>query len=435
LEGDPSIIVLTILLVFSFALSTLFSVVKVVFSSIDTGSIPVDDEYLRFYASKVEHILENERLFKNTVSLGRTFANAGFAICGYMLFTHLLPHFPPFQKAVIPFFLSVLVLTLFAYDIPRALAKRFYRVFFSFTYTLYKIFSWLFLPLASLFLAIHLGLLKLIRYDERFSFLSDEDKARMNEKNNGEALDEEEKEMIRGIFDLGETDVDEIMVPRIDVKGIDITTPLPEILKIIREEGHSRLPVFKETIDSVVGVLYAKDILTWLSENDQENWNIEQLLKKPLYVPVGKKVNDLMRDFRKKRLHIAIAVDEYGGTAGLVTMEDILEEIVGDIQDEYDEEEKEVVKVSENCYLIDPHIDIDDLNDELGIHLELDDAEFNTLSGLIYHEYGDVPQENASLDFGGLHITILKMDNQRIDKVKVEIIQRNGRIVENSNGF
>jgi putative hemolysin len=427
LEGDPSVIITIAVLVFSYLLSTLFSVVKIIFTSIDSVSIPSDDEYLRFYASKVEDILKKEALFKNTVSFGRTFANAVFTLFIYRLFLHCFPQLSYSKIILITLGTSIITLTLFAYDIPRALAKRFYRSFMSISYTFYAFFGWLFLPFSSLFLLVHHWLLKAVKYDERFAFLSDEEKARISQNSNGESLDEDEREMIRGIFDLSDTTVEEIMIPRIDMKGIDIKTPLQSILKIIREEGHSRLPVFRETIDSVIGVLYAKDILSWLSDHTPEEWDIRQLMKKPLYVPVGKKVNDLMNDFRKKHLHLAIAVDEYGGTAGLVTMEDILEEIVGDIQDEYDEEEKSIIKEDENRYLVDPHIDIDDLNDELGINLECDDVEYNTLSGLIYHEYGDVPQENASFDHGGLHISILKMDNQRIEKVRVEVIQKNGK--------
>ena len=430
MEGDPSVFYIIIALVFSFLLSTLFSVVKIIFTSIDFVSIPADDDYLRFYASKVEEILKKDAVFKNTVSFGRTFSNSIFTIASYFFIKRSFPELSVIQMIAYTIVSSVVILTLFAYDIPRALAKRFYRTFMSISHTFYGVFGWLFFPFASFFLAVHRWVLKLVHYDERFAFLSDQNKARISENHNGESLDEDEKEMIRGIFDLSDTTVEEIMIPRIDMKGFDINTPLQSILKIIREEGHSRLPVFKDTIDSVTGVLYAKDILSWISEHTPDEWDVNQLMKKPLYVPVGKKVNDLMKDFRKKHLHLAIAVDEYGGTAGLVTMEDILEEIVGDIQDEYDEEEKEIIKEAENRFLIDPHIDIDDLNDELGINLELDDVEYNTLSGLIYHEYGDVPQENASFDHGGLHITILKMDNQRIDKVRVEIIQRNGKNID-----
>lgn len=424
MEGDPSIIIILSLFVLTFILSVIFSIVKIVFIAFDTGSLPADDEYLRFYASKIEQVMKNEPLFEETVAFGRILANTGFSLFAYLICAHYYPYLVVYQKILFPLAFSVILLSLFAGNIPRALAKRYYRIFVSFSYNIYKIIGWIFLPLISFFLWIHRKLLFISGYDERFAFLSDDEKARISEKHNGESLDEEEKEMIRGIFDLSETTIDEIMVPRIDIKGFDITTPVEQVLKIVREEGHSRIPVFKETVDTIVGVLYVKDILNWVSEHEQEAWDIERIIKKPLYVPVGKKVNDLMRDFKKKHMHIAVVVDEYGGTAGLVTMEDILEEIVGDIQDEYDEEEKEVIKLSDNTYLVDPHIDLEDLNDELGLNISLDDVEYNTLSGLIYHEYGDVPQKNASFDCNGLHFTILEMDNQRIVKVKVEIVQR-----------
>ena len=432
MEGDPSTVIFLALLILTFILSVVFSIVKIVFLSFDSGSLSTDDEYIRFYGAKIEQVLKNEPLFEETVTFGRILSNTGFSLFAYVTCLHYFPYLSVYRKVLFPFAGSVLVLSLFAGDIPRAFAKRYYRVFVSFSYNVYTIIGWIFLPLISFFLWLHRKLLLLSGYDERLAFLSDDEKARISEKHNGETLDEEEKEMIRGIFDLSETTVDEIMVPRIDIKGFDVTTPLEEVLKIVREEGHSRLPVFKDTVDTIVGVLYVKDILNWVSEHGHESWPVEQIIKKPLYVPVGKKVNDLMRDFKKKHLHLAVVVDEYGGTAGLVTMEDILEEIVGDIQDEYDEEEKEVVKISENTFLVDPHIDLEDLNDELGINISLDDVEYNTLSGLIYHEYGDVPQKDASFDYNGLHFTILEMDNQRIVKVKVEIVQRQNKPQDSS---
>ena len=395
--------------------------------SFDVTSLPADDEYLRYYGSKIEQVLKNEQLFEQTVAFGRILAFSALSLFSYIVALYYLPQLHSYQKVLYPLLSSVVLLSLFAGTVSQALAKRYYRFFVSFCYNVYKVIGWVFLPLISLFTWLHNRLLKLIGYDERFAFLTDDEKARISEKHNGERLDEEEKEMIRGIFDLSETSIDEIMVPRIDIKGFDISTSVTQVLKIVREEGHSRLPVFKDTVDTIVGVLYVKDILNWVSEHGHEDWDIEKIMKKPLYVPVGKKVNDLMRDFKKKHMHIAVVVDEYGGTAGLVTMEDILEEIVGDIQDEYDEEEMEVIMLSENVYLVDPHIDLEDLNDELGINIPLEEVEYNTLSGLIYHEYGDVPQKNTTLEHNGLRFTILEMDNQRIVKVKVEIVQRQNK--------
>ena len=434
MESDPQASFFITGLIISFLLSALFASIKIVFSSIEKSTIPADDDHLRYYVSKVEEILENWALFSSTIALGRTTANIMFALFCYLYINDLFPYLLFYQSVLFPILFSTIFLSLFAYQIPRAFALRLYRNYFPIVYTGYKIFSWLFLPFASLFNTIHNWLLGLLKYDSKLSFLSEEDQARITEHSDTESLDEEEKEMIRSIFDLGETTVDEIMVPRIDIKGIPANTDLSFILNVIREEGHSRFPIYKESIDSIIGILYAKDILSWLSENEIEKWNLSDLIKKPHFVPVGKKVNDLMGEFKKKHLHIAIVVDEYGGTAGLVTMEDILEEIVGDIQDEYDEEELEVVQIAENVYIIDPHIDLQDLNEELDIIIETEDVDYTTLGGLIYHEYGDVPHENSEFEYDGLKITVLKMDNQRIEKVKVEVLQRPSHPIE-SNEF
>lgn len=431
MESGPAVSIFIAGLVFSFLLSALYSIVKIVFSAIIDGANPAEgDETLRYYASQSQQILENKSLLNSTVSIGRTFGAAGFTLFSYLLFCRFFPGISFLQSIGISVFFSFVVISLLSYEIPRAFAMRYFRSYFPFIYTCYKMFGWFFTPFSTLFLAIHRSILKALRYDEKFSFLSDKEKARIVEQNDTEALDDEEKEMIRSIFDLGDTTVREIMVPRIDIQGLPVESNLQSVLKIVQQEGHSRIPVFKETIDSIIGILYSKDILSWLAENDPENWDLKKLLNKPHYVPVGKKVNDLMREFKRKHIHLAIVVDEYGGTAGLITMEDILEEIVGDIQDEYDEEEKEVVKIADNVYLIDPHIDIYDLNEELGTNLETEDVEYNTLGGLVYHEYGDVPLENTEFDYNGLRITVVKMDNQRIEKVKVEILQKPANSIE-----
>jgi putative hemolysin len=431
LEGDPAASFFIAGLIVSFLLSTFFASIKIMFYSVDKNTISPDDEHLRHYASKVEDVLEDRILLNSTVAFGRTISNVGFAVVCYAYTKIIFSHVSPYKSILFSSLFSVLFLSLFAYVIPRALSLKYYRSYYPLFFVLYRMLSWFFLPFTSLFNMLHKWFLGLLKYDSKLSFLSDEEQARITQPSDTESLDDDEKEMIRSIFDLGETTVDEIMVPRIDMKGIAVETDLTTVLNVIREEGHSRFPVYKETIDSVVGVLYAKDILSWLSENTVDHWNLSELLKKPHYVPVGKKVNDLMQEFKKKHLHIAIVVDEYGGTAGLVTMEDILEEIVGDIQDEYDEEEKEVIQIAENVYIIDPHIDLQDLNEELDINIETEEVEYTTLGGLIYHEYGDVPHENSEFDYNGLKLTVLKMDNQRIEKVKVEVLQRPSKTFDN----
>ena len=410
-------------LVCAFVVSAFFSVIKIIFSSAERSAAGTDDESLRYYASKTGDLLKGRVALSSTVVVGKTLSNVAFAALALGYWERLSPDAAPLLRWGVPLAASFVALTLLAHYIPRALALRFYRAYFVPSFYIYSLLSWLLMPFSWLFSAIQSALLKVIKYDEKLSFLSDEDKARIRAGDDDtEALNEEEREMIRSIFDLGETTVDEIMVPRINITAAEIHSDLQTVLRLIREEGHSRFPVYKETVDQITGILYAKDILSWLSEHQPEEWHLQSILKKCHYVPMGKKINDLMREFKVKHLHLAVIVDEYGGTAGIVTMEDILEEIVGDIQDEYDEEEKEVVRIGENLYLVAPHIDLHDMNDELGINLD-EDADYNTLSGLIYHEYGDVPQEGTQFEHSGLRFTILKMDNQRIDKVKIEVLQ------------
>ena len=410
-------------LICAFILSAFFSVIKIVFSSTERGADGADNERLRYCTSKVSAILKNRGAVSSTVTVGKTLCNVIYAVLALNYYSVLFPDASPAQKCLVPAAGSFFVLTLLAHYIPRALALRFYRSYVAPSLPVYAVLSWLLLPFSSLFAAIQSAFLSLLKYDEKFAFLSEEDKARITASDDGaEALNEEEREMIRSIFDLSETTVDEIMVPRINIAAVDVSAGLPALLALIREEGHSRIPIYKETIDQITGIVYVKDILSWLSDHKPEEWDLSSIVKKCHYVPMGKKINDLMKEFRQKHLHLAVVVDEYGGTAGIVTMEDILEEIVGDIQDEYDEEEAEVVQLDDNTYLVAPHIDLHDLDDALNINLD-EEADYNTLSGLIYHEYGDVPAEGTQFEYSGIRITILKMDNQRIEKVKVEVLQ------------
>jgi len=405
-----------------FILSAFFSVIKIIFTATEKSAAGSDNERMRYYVPKISAILRNRTQLSGTVAVGKTLCNVSFAVIAFEYHSKLFDA-DPIQQWGVPIAVSIVTLALFAHYIPRALALRFHNHYAVPAYYIYCLLSWLLLPISWLCSTIQSGLLSILKYNEKLAFLSEEEKARITAGDHEtEALNEEEREMIRSIFDLSETTVDEIMMPRIHVTAADINSDLKTVLKLIREEGHSRFPIYKDTVDQIVGILYAKDILSWLSEHNTEEWHLQSLMKKCHYVPMGKKINDLMKEFKIKHLHLAVVVDEYGGTAGIVTMEDILEEIVGDIQDEYDEEEKEIEQVDEHTYLVSPHIDLHGMNDELDVNLD-EDAEYNTLGGLIYHEYGDVPQENTQFEHSGLRITVLKMNNQRIEKVKVEVLQ------------
>jgi putative hemolysin len=233
------------------------------------------------------------------------------------------------------------------------------------------------------------------------------------------AIEEEEKQMIASIFELGDTLVREIMVPRLDVAAVEVETPLAEALDLIIAKGHSRIPVYEGSIDQVVGFLYAKDLLR--SYRDQQtNLPLRQILRKAYFVPQSKKVDELFHDMQLRRIHAAVVVDEYGGTAGMVTIEDLLEEIVGEIQDEYDAEEPIYQQLGPTTYLFNGRIDLDEVSTLIGLDLTQENGNVDTLGGFIYNQLGRVPVQGESLEYQERFFTVISIESRRIEQVRVE---------------
>jgi putative hemolysin len=231
-------------------------------------------------------------------------------------------------------------------------------------------------------------------------------------------IEAEEQQMIGAVLELGEQRVHEVMVPRIDIKALPLGTALPEIIDTIVAEGHSRIPIFEETIDNIVGILYAKDLLPYLAKSEQPD--VRALLRAPLFVPESISVDDLLHSLQRRKVHIAIVLDEYGGTAGLVTIEDLIEEIVGEIQDEYDVEEPMIEPISDDEARIDGRASIDDLTEHFSIELDNEDREqYDTVGGLVYHEIGGVPEVGDTVEVDGLTLTVESTDGRRVGKVLV----------------
>ena len=230
-------------------------------------------------------------------------------------------------------------------------------------------------------------------------------------------IQEEEKDMIFSIFELEDTMAREVMVPRIDVVALDVRTPMLEALDTIMAAGHSRIPVYDETIDNVQGLLYAKDLLPYLREG-RSDVPLSNILRQAYFIPETKKASDLLPDLQQRRVHMAVVVDEYGGVAGLVTIEDLLEEIVGEIQDEYDTEEPFVEFISEDEYVFDARVDLDDLNRLMETSLPTEDSD--TLGGFIYTVLGKVPAIGDRVRFDDLGFTVESVAGRRIKKVRVE---------------
>jgi putative hemolysin len=252
---------------------------------------------------------------------------------------------------------------------------------------------------------------------DRLLFTPDELKTLMEVGQEEGRLEEDEKKLIHSIFEFGETTVREVMVPRIDMVCLPHDSGVEEALELIRREGHSRIPMFRERVDNVVGILYAKDLIPFLQQ-DEAPRTLEQLARLPYFVPEGKKIDELLREFQANHIHMAIVVDEYGGTAGLVTLEDILEEIVGEIQDEFDAEAPPWRRTADDGWVLDSGMLLEDVNALLEEEVLPTVEDYETLGGFIYELAGEVPKAGSSYEHVGWRFTVMTMKRHRIGLVK-----------------
>jgi CBS domain containing-hemolysin-like protein len=229
-------------------------------------------------------------------------------------------------------------------------------------------------------------------------------------------LEEEEREMIHGIFEMGDMSVREVMVPRTDLVAIEANEPMEKAVDLVTKHGHTRIPVYEGNIDHIVGVLYAKDLLRAVVRGEKKT--LREIARKPYFTPESNKVQDVLRDLRKNRVHMAIVVDEYGGTAGAVTIEDILEEIVGPIHDEYDiGEEDEIQFISPNEVVLDGRVSVDDVNELLKLNIAADN--YDTIGGYVQNQLGATPKVGATLKLGNAQLRVEQVQGSRIKKVRI----------------
>ncbi len=223
------------------------------------------------------------------------------------------------------------------------------------------------------------------------------------------------REMIKGVRNLSQMTVRDILVPRIDAVFVAVETPQPELIDILTDCGHSRVPVYQGTIDNVVGVLYVKDLLIYLK--NEETIDLAGLLRKPYMIPESKKLDSLLREFQRRHVHLAVVVDEYGGVSGIVSLEDIIEEIVGDIQDEYDNEREDILEIGDGVYLCEARVDLEDLSEQIGIILPSENVD--TLGGFVFELFGKIPVKFEKVTYGKNDFIIQDMDGLKIKTVKI----------------
>jgi gliding motility-associated protein GldE len=427
-EVTFTLLVLLLLLVFLLILSSFFSGTETAFFSLSSFQISKMEEDKEPNAGIVRSLMQRWDLLLNGILLGNLVVNVLLTATATLL-SFLIFATRGVSENVI-FFLDILlvsfILLIFGEVIPKLLAiERAERIV---PRIAPAVRLWVFLlgPVLRTMTAFSNYFGRLFYSEESsHAHTSEELKSLLDISAEGGDIEVETKDMISSIFEFGETRVKEIMVPRIDIVSIDIDTDVDGLLTLVQESEHSRIPVYEENIDQIRGIVYAKDLLNHVFLEGKKDEGITSLSKDAYFVPESKMIDDLLKELQRESVHMAIVVDEYGGTAGLVTMEDILEEIVGEIQDEYDVEEEMYQKLDENAYLVDGKLDIDDLSDLIGA--EIEGEGFETVAGLIYQAIGRIPHQGEEVLVDDIRFIVSKVIGKRIAKIKVIRLPENQR--------
>lgn len=234
------------------------------------------------------------------------------------------------------------------------------------------------------------------------------------------AIEENEHSLISGIVMFGALTVQEVMTPRVDIIAVSINEKFEELVKTITASGHSRIPVYNNNLDEIIGIVFAKDMLKYVNnESVKSEFSLKNIIKKPLFIPETKLINELLKEFQIKKIHLAIVVDEYGGTSGLITLEDIIEEVLGEIWDEYDKAENDIIILDNNRVIALGKTKLEDLNDQINSSILIDD-DYETLGGYIFNKAGSIPKEGFSFEEGNFRFTVKEIQKKRIKKVLIE---------------
>lgn len=406
-------------------MSGFFSGSEVAFFSLDKKKVDKHFNQHKLLYRYVGLLINFPRRLLVTILIGNTLVNVGLSILAVLLVYEIASTLN--INLSIAIIAQIIVTTslvlIFGELIPKMIATNSPIKFARISAIPLYIISTIFYPISELITELIRIFLSKIKFDKSRSALSKDEISELASLSTEKgAIDENEKEIINSIVEFRETTVQEIMTPRVDIVAISEKKSIDEAIQIISQSGHSRIPVYRENIDSITGIIHAKDLLEYVQKEEQKrHTKVSQLLKKVFFVPESKKISDLLQEFQSRKVHLAIVVDEYGGTAGLVTLEDIIEEVVGDIWDEYDKAEKDIQVISEQKFLLRGNLLLEDLYRETGIDL-IDDnnPDIDTVAGLILQLSGDIPSEGETFFFKGMKFTVKRLDKKRILKVLLE---------------
>jgi CBS domain containing-hemolysin-like protein len=356
-------------------------------------------------------------------SLYRLIANCCILLLLLAVFAAAHRSNPQIRDYLFAFIIAAAIFSIFSLAIPHAWAKYAGEKILSRTYKLLMFFSILAWPILYVF-QLYDGLVRRLAgvaettLEERQEEKQEEFLNGLEQRRTEGVLDEEEQEMIESVLELDETTADEIMTPRTDIAAIEVNSDLQMILDTIITAGHTRVPIYEKNIDRIIGLIYAKDLLTEIGKNPAD-FKLRSKMRDAYFVPETKPLRELLHEFQSRKLHIAVVLDEYGGTAGIVTLEDIIEELVGEITDEYEETPpKPIKRIDRNTIEADARTYVDDLNDEFDLNLP-EDEDYDTIGGFVFSHLGYVPKTGESFDYDDLTFTITSAEARRIKRIRI----------------
>ena len=370
-------------------------------------------------AARIVRLLDNSRRLLSAILIGNTIVNVAAATVAALLTSRLLPEESMSAWGVfVVIGVVTLSILLFSEITPKIFAIQASQKFARLASVPLQAVVVILTPVTSIYEMITNMIKRMIGYEKEVPFVNEEELKTLIEVGEQKGtLDQAEREMIHSIFEFRETFAKEIMVPRMDMVCIDQETTVEDVLTLVKTKGHSRIPVYNDNVDNVIGILYVKDLLPYMQKGKSLP-KLTEMVRKPYFVPEIKMIDELLREFQKERIHMAVVVDEYGGTAGLITLEDVIEEIVGDIRDEYDRDVSLIRKIDSKTWTADGKVDIEDLNEKLSLDLPTEE-DFESLGGFIFSQLGKIPQEKDSIQYKQHTFIVEKVQRQRIKKVTI----------------
>ena len=365
---------------------------------------------------KLRDLLSNPRSLLVSILTGNTLINVAIGSLAALITSTQISSSP--NVILLQVLIVSLVLIIFGEILPKTIAVRFSKSFANAVYFPLRFFIVILSPLTVLLNAINHMVLRLFPTTEK-EFDTEEELeilADLGEEEGG--LDEEESDMIRSIIKFDDKTVREIMTPRVDISGLSATSSIDNAMDLISEKQYSKIPLYKKSIDDIIGILYAKDLVPYLV-GSRPNIDLKSISRDAYFVPEQKPIDDLLNDFKEKKISLAIVVDEWGGTSGLVTLEDIVEEVMGEIRDPFDIEKTPIEKQADGVYIVDGKISVYDLEEEIdGIHFP-EDRDYDTLGGLILDHLEDIPKRGEIVRYDSWTIKVLNLEGNRITKVEI----------------